>query len=483
MTGINGFKIFNEAGLNMMGDSAYNDSTYRVNGAVAGVAPLAVHNKLYRQLSIMAAAIAQVYANHNIDMSDANFDNLVTALTKGMCWNLWQPKKAYTKGDVCYGTNAPSWGLIECSQSGVSGDTEPVWGTDKAIEISDGSAKWKLRDIKSGSSGGEQIGSVKPWLGKAAPPGWLAIDAGAIVSRAAYPDFWAWVQANAPLISEAEWLAQAAVQSSVGYYSTGDGSTTFRLPRIVDFVRGSDVNRAPGTWQNDEFKDHQHAMASDGYLVNPGSVRAVLTTTGTQASTNHTGGVETRPKSISMLWCVKAFDAPVNQGLIDITALANTAANKQNALAYIKLWDEKPYNTPGGTFTTGAWRTRDLNQKQVFGISFDAVTLTNNQFVLPAGTYIISSSVPTRDVNTHKARLQNITDSSTVLIGTSEYSSPGGAGANRSYISGVFTIAATKTFELQHYCGTTVSTYGFGQAASISGVSEIYSQIEIWKVG
>ena len=172
--------------------------------------------------------------------------------------HIWQHTKAYIKGDICFpaGSSYPSWMILECTAAGTSAATEPNWGSIAGAEITDNTAKWSVKNLISGS--GVSIGTVMPHLATTAPAGWLACDTGALVSRTTYSELWAWVQAKAPLITEAAWQAQAAVQSSVGYYSSGDGSTTFRLPRLVDFVRGSDGVRLPGTWQDDEFKSHSH---------------------------------------------------------------------------------------------------------------------------------------------------------------------------------------------------------------------------------
>lgn len=391
--------------------------------------------------------------------------------------NLRKNLHAYVVGDICYSKTAVSYKYMQCTVAGTTAAAEPATWPDVGQTVTDGTVTWVVRDIRAG----EQIGSIKAWLANAAPPGWLALDTGALVNRATYPQLWAWVQANTPLITEAAWQAQAAGQSSVGYYSSGDGSTTFRLPRIVDFVRGADSTRIPGTWQADDFKSHTHQLTG---ATGSGGTLYGISGTGTTPTTwpNVTapsGGSETRPKSVSMLYCVKAFDAPTNQGLIDITALANEVAGKQKSLAYIRIWDEKASGTAGGSFTSGAWRTRDLNQKQVYGA--DAVTVTGNQITLPAGAYEAMIHCPAYGVDSHKSRLQNITDGTTLILGANAISSHGDSTGTISVIYGTFTLSAQKTLEVQHYCAYTHS-YGFGMAVN-AGVPEIYTQVLIRKVG
>lgn len=199
---------------------------------------------------------------------------------------------------------------------------------------------------------GMPLGFTFAMLANAPPAGCLALQ-GALVSRTAYSDLWAWVQANAPLITEAAWQAQAAVQSSVGVYSSGDGSTTFRLPKIADFIRGSTTGRDPGAWQDDDLKSHIHTFNVYSGTQAAGGARGESTTSLGTAPTNATGGAETRPKSISMLWCVKAFGSAVNQGTVDITALAtsiNDKIGKADSGYHTKVWVSGEYtpvaNTP-----------------------------------------------------------------------------------------------------------------------------------------
>ena len=148
---------------------------------------------------------------------------------------------------------------------------------------------------------------------------------------------------------------------------------------------------------------------------------------------------------------------------------------------YWNIVDQKAANTSGGTFTAAAWQTRVLNTT-IGNNTIIGSSLLNNQFTLPTGTYRISVKAPAFDVNRHKAKLRNITDSADTLIGTSEYSDATGNVQASSIINGIFTIISSKVFEIQHYCATTVSTNGFGVESNF-GVVEIYTIVELWKIG
>jgi hypothetical protein len=145
---------------------------------------------------------------------------------------------------------------------------------------------------------------------------------------------------------------------------------------------------------------------------------------------------------------------------------------------YIHMQDLKPSGTNGGTFTSGAWRTRDLNT--ILNDDTGVVTLVTNQFTLPAGTYYMDAMAISIDTDNNQIRLRNISDSSTTLVGLNISTGANDEDGAPSVIRGKFTIATPKTFEIQHRCSLTRNTIGFGRANSF-GEGEIYSQVQLWK--
>ena len=143
----------------------------------------------------------------------------------------------------------------------------------------------------------------------------------------------------------------------------------------------------------------------------------------------------------------------------------------------LHIRDEKANDTDGGSCTGGAWNTRTLNT--IITNEITSASLSSNQITLPSGTYFIISYAQAYVCGRHKAKLRNITDSSDTLIGTSEYSI--GQAQSISFISGRFTIASSKTFEIQHYPTSSISTNGFG-VKTIASVVEVYTNVQIWKV-
>lgn len=108
--------------------------------------------------------------------------------------------------------------------------------------------------------------------------------------------------------------AQSGVHTGINSpWGDGDGSTTFNVPDLRgEFLRGwddgrtVDSNRAFGSAQSDLFKSHTHTIVG---LTGSGSYQTSntngATVTWSQGATEATGGVETRPRNIAGLWCIK----------------------------------------------------------------------------------------------------------------------------------------------------------------------------------
>lgn len=153
------------------------------------------------------------------------------------------------------------------------------------------------------------------------------------------------------------------------------------------------------------------------------------------------------------------------------------------AAPLMHIEDQKSSGTGGGTFTQGDWRTRDLNTEITNEIT--GASLASNQITLPAGTYEISANASTYGVSKNMSRLQNITDGTTALWGTSIRSLSSMNASSYSFILGRITIADSKVFEIQHRCESTRTTTGFGLAVggAFAVDHETYTQIWIKKIG
>jgi len=149
------------------------------------------------------------------------------------------------------------------------------------------------------------------------------------------------------------------------------------------------------------------------------------------------------------------------------------ARNVSNQLAVFA--DEKSAGTQGGTFTSGAWRTRDINTTRINRIT--GISLSANQLTIPAGTWYVLAKSAAFAVDLSKLRFYNTTDASLLVQGENSHASSASSVPMVAELEGIFVISAQKVCELQHICLSTRATDGFGIGQSMAGEVEIYSTI------
>ncbi len=189
----------------------------------------------------------------------------------------------------------------------------------------------------------------------------------------------------------------------------------------------------------------------------------------------------------------------------NLTVDENAKFNKGLDAAYLELIDEKAVTVSGGTFTSGAWMTRDLTTTIVNDFATN-ITLAGSagdgaQFVIPAGSYHIEATAPALNVNEHVARLADVTDSAgqfglTVVLGTSEFAADtalwrdsvpavmavASSGQTRSQVEGRFTVKRSTTLEIQHRCSNTQATDGFGSDGGFYVTNNVFTVLKLWQV-
>jgi hypothetical protein len=146
---------------------------------------------------------------------------------------------------------------------------------------------------------------------------------------------------------------------------------------------------------------------------------------------------------------------------------------------YAIIADEKIAGTHGGASTT-TWSTRDLNTE--ISDPENIVSLSSNQFILQPGDYLIEASAPAVVVHEHRIRLQNISDGSIVIMGTSSYSNDSYRGETRSFLAVMISINAAKSFVIQHRCSEAIADYGLGRFSNYDSAPEIYTMVKITKL-
>lgn len=180
----------------------------------------------------------------------------------------------------------------------------------------------------------------------------------------------------------------------------------------------------------------------------------------------------------------------VKDGALSIRTLGSAVDTSMktglNSAFVLQVQDQKTSGTDGGAITAGAWRTHVLNTTIKNTIS--GASLGSNQFTLPAGTYYLQAentlfANAAGEISNYKSKIANITDGTDTLLGSNSYmyaTSPNGINVVPT-VSGFFTIAGTKTFELQNRVSVNSSIYGYGVASSFG--TEVYANLIVWKVG
>ena len=138
---------------------------------------------------------------------------------------------------------------------------------------------------------GVPVGTVAYFAQDVPPFGWLKAN-GAAVSRTVYANLFAAIGER---------------------YGRGDGRTTFNLPdlrgefiRSWDDGRAIDRNRALGSWQADEFRSHSHGIGVNRMSDTDRGSNSSTVSVDTVGQTDPAGGIETRPRNIALLACIKA---------------------------------------------------------------------------------------------------------------------------------------------------------------------------------
>ena len=234
--------------------------------------------------------------------------------------------------------------------------------------------------------------------------------------------------------------AESRLYTSDAYTLTGD--TTVNANLVLSSVKGDDSDITLTADSTTRTLTGTGVLSGGGTLHGRNTVTGMIGTVGSGV----TGGSGLTALGTVTAGNISHADIVYPSGMMESTAI---------------ICDQKAYNADGGSFTSGAWRTRDLNTKisDVDGI----VSISSNQFTLQTGTYTIDWIVPTWWVGWTVSRLYNISETAVIGYGvqsnaTNNHRAQGGF-ANPAV---VVTIASEKVFELQQRCTTTKTTDGFG---------------------
>ena len=227
---------------------------------------------------------------------------------------------------------------------------------------------------------------------------------GQIVSRSVYKDLWDFVQKHPSLLlTEEQWQAELSANEGVvnNYYSSGDGSTTFRLPKAgvieLPVITAENINKfSTDTQRNitgsigelfapeppntsgaftETVSRHIHvindSVANHIWKIDFDASRSV--------GTEHTGS-EVKPKTITKLAVVQAFGRVINTGTLDIADIADQLLNMVTIDTTQTITGVKSFN-----------KTVNFNYYTNFNYAFtvDVAAKFNNQIRIKDGQSLV----------------------------------------------------------------------------------------------
>ena len=229
---------------------------------------------------------------------------------------------------------------------------------------------------------------------------------GQIVSRSVYKDLWDFVQKHPSLLlTEEQWQAELSANEGVvnNYYSSGDGSTTFRLPKAgvieLPVITAENINKFSTDTQRNILGSITQVDTIGKTQVSNGALLAKVTDISSSVNNNgnwsntitidfdasrsvgteHTGS-EVKPKTITKLAVVQAFGRVINTGTLDIADIADQLLNMVTIDTTQTITGVKSFN-----------KTVNFNYYTNFNYAFtvDVAAKFNNQIRIKDGQSLV----------------------------------------------------------------------------------------------
>ena len=217
-------------------------------------------------------------------------------------------------------------------------DTPNIKNSLEEIESSSDGYYWY-----NDSEGGNSIEGVLP-LGHffmwpySTPPEYAIIVNGAEYSRELYSSLWTYLSNHPELVKlETEWQSIASQNNGYcPYFSTGDGSLTFRVPKFAPYQQIAISSASAGLYHQAGLPDHSHILTEKYvYVKGTGSGNALMsftsndisdtmsTSVSNASSSNSVYGNSTtvQPESNEWVLCVVALGRITNTGSADVSAV------------------------------------------------------------------------------------------------------------------------------------------------------------------
>lgn len=278
---------------------------------------------------------------------------------------------AYAVGDVVYTDNNNKVALKCVTAGTTSADELDISAKNIGDTVTDGSVVWQVcnrtSDVTSvnGKTGnvvvdlpvGHMYWSVEPNV----PAGRLPAF-GATYNRALYADLWNWANSVGLVKTESEWQAIASANDgNCAYYSDGDGSTTFRVPKLPNTlttdiadelaVKGNGMaigitgaNGYTGGLIHNYSNFYGLTGASTSYgqaantiITSAGSYPPSVSTIGLTTDASKSGIVaQTSSTKITGQWLIVAFGVAHNVGNADVENVMQAVEQVQTGLGTLE---------------------------------------------------------------------------------------------------------------------------------------------------
>ena len=207
------------------------------------------------------------------------------------------------------------------------------------------SVNGKIGDVVVDLPVGHMYWSVE----KTVPAGRLPAQ-GVLYNRPLYQDLYTWADERGLVISEAEWQSIASANGgNCAYYSSGDGSTTFRVPSIKCWVKGANsVDEVgiyleaglPAIGGSIQPKVRGITVSNSGsntFYCPPDSSVGTLTPLPLENTATIYGNSNTvQPPSIVGQWLIVAFGVAHNIGEADVANVMQAVEQVQTQVGAIE---------------------------------------------------------------------------------------------------------------------------------------------------
>lgn len=247
---------------------------------------------------------------------------------------IWKPSEDVSVGDVRYLNGRENAGIVlECIEAGTTGSEQPV--------VSD-----NTDNIIANFTSNDRIGHMRLIFNLAEKDADEIIALGIAYNRTTYPELWEYVQARPDLLlTEEEWQAKFTETNGkfVPYYSSGNGTTTFRTPLLSAYIKGAGSSDEVGNYLEAglpnitgtlgrgfrNYTDVQSGALFGTELYNTAPVdggydaNGIINFDASRSSSIYGNSSTVTPESMVGIWVIKAFGIITDNNSTDLSAILN----------------------------------------------------------------------------------------------------------------------------------------------------------------